>query len=370
MKTQWYQIILFVLAVIILAIFLYLVRSVLPPFVIAFVIAWLLDPVMDRLQCRGCPRIAAVTAVFAIFLAAFVVAMVFLVPAVVDQAVQFGKDYPNYAEGFKLTATEFLDRNHTFLARFELPTTLQEAFAKYGNQANEGLKTAIPRVSDWVKANLSKALWIVLIPLVSFYFLNDIDRIREKAVLFIPEGWRPKAVKVLSRMGAVFSNYVRGLVVICLLYGAATTIVLLALNLKYGIILGLLAGILYAVPYIGAILTAVLVFLVGLATNANGLHSAIIATTSILVTNQVFDMAVTPKILGKSVGLHPILSMFALLAGGQLFGLPGMILAVPVAASIQEIVYEFYPQIRPAPEVKKPNRIALWIKYMRKRKGG
>ncbi|MDI6827371.1 MAG: AI-2E family transporter, partial [Armatimonadota bacterium] len=195
--------------------------------------------------------------------------------------------------------------------------------------------------------NLSKAIWLVLIPLSAFYFLNDIERIRRKSALLIPKQYRERVIEVASRVGRVFSSYVRGLIVVCLLYSIGTTIILMIIKLKYGIILGLLAGVLYAVPYIGAITITLLVFLVGLATYQHGAFAhATLAGLLMIALNQTFDLGITPRILGKSVGLHPILSLMALLAGGKLFGIVGMILAVPVAASIQEIVFEFYPELK------------------------
>jgi len=349
--------------------FLYRVRVVLPPFVIAFGIAFLLDPLLERLQRKGVPRIIAVTAVFAIFLAVFAVAVVFLVPSVIEQASQLGKDYPVYAESIRTTATSFLKDHHDMLVRFELPTTLQELVGKYGNEANNQLKTGVPKVVGWIIGSLSYLPWIILIPLISFYFLNDFARIRRKALLFVPEKYRAETAKVLTRMGTVFSAYVRGLVIVCIAYGVVITVVLLTLHLKYGIIIGLLAGVLYAVPYLGSITTALLVFLVGIATYPEGMTPAIIAMVVTVGTNQFFDLLITPRVLGKSVGLHPILSIFALLTGGTLFGLPGMILAVPIAASIQEIVFEFYPELRndPFPQERSASRKRLFSWFKKKK---
>jgi len=344
-----------IIAIAIIAIFLYLVRGILPPFAIAFAIAWLLDPLLDRLQKRGCPRILAVSVVYIVFLAAFILGLVFLAPPVVDQAKQLGQDLPGYAERFGAFASDFMEKHRATLTKFELPTTIQEAFTKYGERAKQEVIAGIGYASNWIVSSLSKALWLILIPLVAFYFLNDIDRMRKRAALFIPQQWRARTTEVLSKVGVVFSSYVRGLVVVCLLFGVVTTIVLTVSGLKYGIILGLLSGILYAVPYLGAIIITLLVFLVALATQGLG-HAIVMAALMVVLNQLVFDMLVTPKILGKSVGLHPVLSLFALMAGGSLFGLVGMVLAVPVAASIQEVVFELYPDLRAASEPRKRRR--------------
>ncbi len=335
---------------------LYAVRSTLPPFLIAFAIAWLLDPVLDRLQKRGVSRIIAVVAIYGCFLIVFVIGLFYLVPAVSYQATQLGADYPKYSARFTQFAGETFERHHDTLVRFKLPTTLREAFSRYGDQANVQIGAGVNLATGFIAANISRALWIILVPIIAFYFLMDIDRMRKKATLLIPESVRPRATEVLSRVGTVFSSYVRGLVIVCLMYGIATTVVLEILQMKYGIILGLLAGILYAVPYLGAILTMLLVFLVGLATYPHGVSQAIWPTLAMVALNQGFDLVITPRILGKSVGLHPVMSLFALLAGGQLFGLVGMILAVPVAASIQEVVFEFYPQLKSDPKPAKTKK--------------
>ncbi len=354
----WYRTVLLTLAgallVAALAVFLYHVRGVLPPFVIAFAIAWLLDPLLDRIQRKGCPRPLAIAGVYVLFLGLFVLGLVFLVPAIIDQATQFAGDFPGYAQRAKDFGDSFMQSHHALLVKFKLPTTLQEVFARYGGQVSGKATTAVTAATTWIAANVSKALWLILIPLISFYFLNDIDRIRKRSILFVPEGWRDRTTEVLSKVGAVFSSYVRGLLIVCLLYGIAAMALLSVLKVNYAIILGLLAGILYAVPYIGAFGTVLIVFLVSLATHQpHGDFPIWLPPLVMVVQNQAFDLLLMPRIIGKSVGLHPVISLFALLAGGQLFGLAGMVLSVPIAASIQEIIFEFKPELRPEPAKKR-----------------
>ena len=356
--TPWYRILLAVLAsallIVGLAIFLYKVRGVLPPFVIAFAIAWLLDPLLDRLQRRGFPRAAAIAGVYALFLGVFVLGLVFLVPAIIDQATQLAGDFPSYAQRARDFGDSFMQSHHAVLVKFKLPTTLQEVFARYGGQVSGSATSAVTTVTTWIASNVSKALWLILIPLISFYFLSDIDRIRRRSLLFVPEAWRERTTEVLSKVGSVFTNYVRGLLIVCLLYGIAAMVLLTIFRVDYAIILGLLAGILYAVPYIGALGTVLIVLLVSLATHQpRGDYAIWLPPLVMVAQNQVFDMGITPKVIGKSVGLHPVISLFALMAGGQLFGLAGMVLSVPIAASIQEIIFEFKPELRPEPPKRK-----------------
>lgn len=352
MKTQWYHILLLVVVIAIAAIFLYLVRGILPPFVIAFAAAWLLDPILDRLQKRGYPRLLAISAVYLAFLGLFVVGLVFLVPAVVRQTKQLAEDFPSYVHSVETYASDAMAAHHDTLVRLRLPTTPSELIDKYSQYLTARSVVALRGTGNWLAANAAKTLWLILIPLLSFYFLNDIDRIRERSALFVPAQWRERTIAVLSKVGAVFSSYVRGLIVVCILYAAVSTIVLTVAGVKYGIILGLISGLLYAVPFVGAILITLMIFLVALATK--GLAFAALMTVVMFLLNQLaFDMVITPRVVGRSVGLHPVLSLFALMAGQQLFGLVGMVLAVPVAASIQEVIFELYPELRPKPQTRR-----------------
>ncbi len=356
--TPWYKALLAFMAsallIVGLVLFFWGVRGILPPFVIAFAIAWLLDPLLDRMQRMGFSRTFAIASVYVVFLGSFILGLVFLVPAIIDQASQFAGDFPGYAERAQDFAEHSMQSHHALLVKFKLPTTLQEVFARYGSQVSGSATAAVSATSSWIAANVSKALWLILIPLISFYLLNDVDKIRKRSALFIPEPWRERTTEIMSKVGTVFSNYVRGLLIVCILYGILEMLLLTGLKISYAVILGLLAGILYAVPYIGAGATVLIIFLVSLATYEAGVsHPIWVAPVGAIALNLVFDNGVTPRILGKSVGLHPVLSMFALLAGGQLFGLAGMVLSVPIAASIQEILFEFKPELRPERPKKK-----------------
>ena len=352
MKTPWYYILALCLAIAVLVTFLYLVRQTLPPFIIAFAIAWLLDPLLDRLYERKVPRLLAISAVYLVFLGVFVIGLIFLVPAIIEQAKQLGHDLPGYAERARVFVAHWMQSHQAVLIKFKLPTTLHEVFSKYGSQVSDRAASAVQLGGNWIAANLSKALWIILIPLAAFYFLVDFDRIKGRSILFIPAKWRDRTAEILVKVGSVFSNYARGLIIVCLLYGVTTTIVLSAFHLKYGIIIGLVSGVLYAVPFLGALLITLLVFVVDLAAHGFG-HALFMAGVMVVLNQLIFDMFVTPKIVGKSVGLHPVLSLFALMAGGQLFGLAGMVLAVPIAASIQEVILELNPELRQQPKSRK-----------------
>jgi predicted PurR-regulated permease PerM len=294
--------------------FLYNVRGILPPFIIAFAAAWLLDPVLDKLQKQGCSRLVAVVGVYAVFLLVFVVGLAFLIPALGVQAKQLGNDIPTYTTEFSAYTKDLAETHQLEISRWKLPTSMQDAIGSYGKSITTAAKSGIQHIGSILAASLNWVLWLVLIPIIAFYLLNDIDSIRAKVSMLIPDRERERTVGMLAKVGSVFSNYIRGMVIVCTLYGVATGILLSVLHVKYGVILGLVAGILYAVPYVGALATTITVFLVAWATHTHSSYAIWVAPVALICLNQVFDLHISPKILGKSVGLHPVLSLFAIVS--------------------------------------------------------
>ena len=170
-----------------------------------------------------------------------------------------------------------------------------------------------------------------------------------------PQRARAPMSQYARDIGSVFTDYLRGLLIVSTLYGIATMIALACLSLihrqmfAYVLLIGVAGGILYAVPYIGPLVTAAVTFLV--AFSAGGLSFGIIAIIVTLIVNQIFDNVITPRVVGGGVGLSPVASLFALTLGGTLFGLWGLLLSVPVAASIQAILFRLFPKLTtPTPD--------------------
>jgi predicted PurR-regulated permease PerM len=334
-----------------LALILYAARGSLPPFLIAFAVAVLLDPLLDRLEARGWSRLAAVLFVYAFFLLAFLAIALVLIPTAVTQAQDLIENYGLYQKRLEAWGSDMIVQAQPLLRRFNLPTTTDELITQYRGQINASLQVLVARITSALQGALGKALWLVIIPIVTFYLMLDIDRILVRLIFLFPEGRRERVAGVGRKVVGVFTGYLRGLFVVCAAYAIVNGLILFLLfHLQYSLVIGLLAGILYAVPYIGAIATIALGTLVALATPGHSAGFVVGVAVTLLATNQVFDQVVTPRVVGGQVGLHPVLSLFALIVGGDLFGLAGMLLAVPLAASIQVILLELFPALsRPLP---------------------
>jgi predicted PurR-regulated permease PerM len=334
----------------VLAVFLYLTREALPPFLIAFGVAALLDPLLDRLERRGWSRRAAAAVVFAAFLLVFFAVAIILLPMAMHQAVELVRNVPGYYTRLTAWGEQWLNQRRALLVRLHLPTSSAGMLAQYQAQILGFLRTLVARLVGVLGGSLGKAVWLAIIPIVTFYLLQDIDAIIRRALSLFPDRHRDRIAGVGRDVVAVFTGYLRGLCIVCSLYAVVNVILLTLLRVPYALVIGLFSGILYAVPYVGAVTTIALGALVALASPNPTTGHVVGVAVALLATNQVFDQLITPRVVGGLVGLHPVVSIFALTVGGNLFGLPGMILAVPIAASIQVVLVELFPALtRPLP---------------------
>lgn len=311
---------------------LWLLADMLLPFVVGLAIAYLLDPTVDRLERLGLPRWLATGVVLLGFLLVLVVMILLLVPLVQGQTTHLLQVLPNYVAVVKERALPALDR----LVHRLPPGDVERLRAAAGNYAGD--------VAGWIAKVISGilsrglALFDVLsvmfiTPVVAFYLLRDWDLMVHKV-----DGWLPRhhADVVREQVKAVnvtLSGFVRGQATVCLALGALYAAGLTVAGLDFGLVIGLLSGVLSFIPYVGSLFGFVVS--VGLALlQFDDLWRVAIVIGIFLFGQAMEGNVLTPKLVGDKVGLHAVWVMFALLAGGSLFGFLGVLLAVPVAAVI------------------------------------
>jgi predicted PurR-regulated permease PerM len=343
--------------VVILAVGVYLgwqvllaIAAIITPFVIATAIALLLDPVVDTLQKGIRPlrnqRLPAVLLVYILFLLFFVAIIFILAPQIASQAQSLIDNAPQYVTTLKNIANTFI-KDHPKIGPWELPhknidTLVDEnsgIISKYVTQyGNAVAKTVI--------GSLSNVLSVVVVPIIMFYLLVDMDKIRGRLLFMMPTKMREHVTKASQDVGGVFGNYFRGMFTVASLYGLITMLVFFGFGLKsYALLLGVVAGCLYPVPYLGPALTGLISAVVSLATGHSFGQTVALLGVVLVVVNGIFDNVLVPRLVGQGVGLHPLLTMFALFLGNNLFGLWGMLLSVPVAASIQVVLFRLFPKL-------------------------
>jgi predicted PurR-regulated permease PerM len=315
----------------------------------------LLDPVLVRMQRWGLPRGLAVTLTFVLFLALFVGVIAFLVPRAVTQIADLTQNLNKYGQVLELAFDKWAKDNATLLARLHLPPTLSGLWDQYQNEIIRYLQVVLQGLFISLQAGLGTLGWAVVVPIVTLYLMIDMERLRARLYHVVAPRHRAVVGDLASKVGNVFAAYLRGLILICAAFGLVVYVALgMAFALPYAVILALLAAVLYAVPYLGQLSLLVVCILVAWVTGRN-LGQIVAVAVTLVAIGQIFDQLITPRVIGRTVGLHPVLGLFALMVGGQLFGLSGMVVAVPVAASLRVVLIHLFPRMgEPLPTDPKP----------------
>lgn len=342
-----------VLLAVLLCVVLYRIRLVFVPFVAGFVVAYLLDPLLDKLEARGWSRVRAVWAVMAAFIGLLGLALVLLVPRVLDQ---IGDAWEN-RRIYGLRADQYYRRSRESLERF-LSQYLPQA------EASQYIDTQLAQLEKWADAHKGKVItWIgariaqaagllaliLLGALIAFHFMLVIDPLKQATQrLFLSPRQSREMDELVARVNRMLGAYVRGMAAVSVLVAAATALALWGAGFyfgtRYALLIGVLAGVTYAVPWVGQATSAVAAFFFGLVTaDHHALAAALVCAVLVISINQLADNVLMPRIVGEQVGLHPLAVLFALMAGFQLFGLVGMIVAVPLAASLRIAVRRWIP---------------------------
>jgi len=329
---------LYTLGAVILCYLVYVVRDIWVPLLLAFLIATVLDPVVDRLEMRGWTRAAAASLIYGVFLAVLITAIVLAYPHVV---AQLGLIQQGFAQKFPDTSPAGISKS---LRGYGLAPTFSDMIVKV-YQGTLGTFKSSNRMAEYGATVATNVIWLVIIPIISFYALRDYHLILAKALLLVPREKRDLVQTAVAETTGVFAKYLRAMGIVSLLNGFATWLLLYIFHVPSALVIGIGATILYNVPYLGAIainaMIAAVSFLYG------GVHTmAIVTGIGLVMHNVLFDQIISPRILGGHVGLHPILSIIALLVGNLLLGVVGMVLAVPVAACIQMGILALIPKLK------------------------
>lgn len=321
---------LIVLAVALICI--YLLRSMLLPFVAGMAVAYLLDPLCDRLERWGLSRTWATTIVTVSFVLLCVLVLLLIIPTLVNQIATFVERAPEYLAALQREATELLDR-------------LRDRLDPTSEQKLQGmLQDSTGKVFGWVTGVLGGIITggvaffnfvalLVITPVVTFYLLRDWDRMVARADDSLPRRQQATIRELAREIDETLAGFLRGQGTVCLSLAVFYAIGLTLAGLEFGLVVGLIAGFLSFIPYLGSLVGLVLSVGLALAQFESWISVAIVAAV-FFVGQAIEGNVLTPKLVGDRVGLHPVWVMFALLAGGALFGFVGVLLAVPVAAVI------------------------------------
>ena len=316
---------------------LWLLSPILLPFVAGFALAYLLDPVADWLERRGVPRIAASLLILGIFLLLFIGAVVALIPALLAQIEGFVARLPDYSARLRELAISWSDGWLGQLIR-DRSGEIESNIGGFATTVAEWLAGLVQSVLSGGMAIVNVLSLFVVTPVVAFYMLVDWDRMVERIDGLLPRDQRETIAKLASEVDGALAGFVRGQSTVCVVLGLFYAIGLSLLGLNFALLIGLAAGLMSFIPYIGSIsgfIIAVGVALVQFWPD----WTMVAAVAAVFFAGQALEGNILqPKLVGGHVGLHPVTLMFALFAFGYLFGFVGMLLAVPIAAAIGVLV--------------------------------
>ena len=312
---------------------LYLLAPVLTPFLMSALLAYLGDPLVDRLQRMGMSRTLGVLTVFGIMFVTGILALVVLLPMLSHQAVAFLNNIP-----------EALDWLHKQVA----PRVAALVGSEVVSIDIEGLRTAI--VDHWrqvgsvagrVMSSLGRSgqvvlgwlTYLLLIPVVTFYLLRDWDHLVAAVRDLLPQRAAPTIGRLATEIDAVLAQFLRGQLTVMLVLAAIYVSGLWIVGLDLAFVIGITAGLLSFVPYLGVIVGVAAAVVAAFLQFHDIAH--LIGVAAVFTVGQVLEgMVLSPLLVGDRIGLHPVAVIFAVMAGGQLFGFFGVLVALPVAAVV------------------------------------
>jgi predicted PurR-regulated permease PerM len=330
--------VIFWLAAFLLMIFvLWLLSPILLPFIAGLVLAYFLDPVADALERLGLPRLAATLSILIVSILSIVLIGLLIVPILGDQIVKFAGDLPSLLQ--------------SLLARFNevAPAWVKDAIAKSGTDIQGSISDIAGKAAGWI-ATLLASIWsgglalvnvvslLVVTPIVAFYLLADWDHLVAKVDGWLPRDHTSAIRNIAADIDKTLAGFIRGQGTVCLLLGMFYAVALSLAGLKFGLVIGLMAGLLSFIPFVGALVGGLTAIGVGLVQFWPD-YASILTIAGIFAMGQFLEgNFLSPKLVGGSIGLHPVWLMFALFAFGYLFGFVGLLLAVPMAAAAGVLV--------------------------------
>jgi predicted PurR-regulated permease PerM len=323
---------------------LYLLGSTITPFAAGIALGYLLDPVVLKLQRLGLNRLGASLLISAAAALAVAIVLILVAPILGSQLVAFSQRLPGYAVRLQELA---VDEGNALIAKYGGPwlqalglneqassAQIQKSIGDFVGQGAQWLVNALKSVVSGGAAVFNFLSLLIITPVVAFYILVDWDRMIAELDSWLPLDHRDSLRKLAREMNDALAGFIRGQSIVCLFLGLWYSIGLALIGLDFGFLIGVLGGFLSFVPYVGSLTALVLSLGVALVQGWPSLKLFLLALAVVGVGQFLEGNVLSPKLVGESVGLHPVWLMFALLAFGQLFGFLGLLIAVPTAAAI------------------------------------
>ena len=326
------------ISIAILALALWYLGDVILPFVLGGAIAYFLDPVADRLEAMGLSRVMATVVISLLGILLFVIGILLVVPTLINQTLALVD-----------TAPDLFHQLQTFIST-KFPSlldesgTIRQSLESIGQKIQERGGELVGTLVSSAMSVLNIIILLVITPVVAFYLLLDWDHMVARVNALLPLDHAPAVRQIARDIDRTLASFIRGQGSVCLVLGTYYAVALMIVGLQFGLVVGFIAGLITFIPYVGALVGGALAIGLGLF-QFWGEWWSLGAVAAIFFVGQFLEGNIlTPKLVGNSVGLHPVWLMLALSVFGSLFGFVGMLVAVPVAASLGVVTRFFIGQ--------------------------
>lgn len=315
------------------------VSAALVPFLIAGIIAFLLHGPVSALERRGLGRGWAVLVCFAAVLGVVAIAGVFLIPPLARQIQAFAIEVPTYFDQVR-TALVDLQRQYNQIVVPQWFSNVVDAAANNVGALAKDVASSAGKTLVAAGTGVATALFDLLLAFVlAFWMLKDMPTIQREIVRVAGPRFEKDAENLVGTVDRVVGGYLKGQTIACLITGVAATIGLAVIGVPYALVLGIITFVFNYVPYVGPVLAGLMAATVGLFVSP---LTALLAVVWVVLAQNLTDSLITPRVMSSQVSLHPTLVIFSLLVGGTLFGIVGMLFAIPVAATVQGLFIYYY----------------------------
>lgn len=334
-------------AALLIAVLLYLLHNILSPFLVGILLAYLADPLVDRLERAGLSRTWGVVVVFSLFTLLFMALLLVLIPMLAKQLVRLYELAPQMLDWLQHVALPWVQSRLGLADGFWKFDKIKAAIGAHMGQTTDIVGVLLSQATASSLALIGWLANLVLIPVVGFYLLRDWDLMMAKLRSLLPRQREEQVVGLAGECHEVLGAFVRGQLLVMLALGVIYSSGLMLVGLELGLLIGMLAGLAAIVPYMGFIIGIGAALVAGLFQFSGDLYPMLGIVAVFMVGQALEGMVLTPMLVGDRIGLHPVAVIFAILAGGELFGFTGVLLALPVAAVIMVLlrhVHDLYKE--------------------------
>ncbi|MGY5806251.1 AI-2E family transporter [Rhizobium sp. LEGMi198b] len=331
------QVTFWVIVLVLFIVFLYLFSSILLPFIAGMSVAYFLDPVADRLERIGLSRFMATVVILVAFVLVFALALTIFIPIIINQFNDFIQHIPGYVQQFQ----KFIAHTQTTMLPIWIRDQLGAIKDNFSSILSDGLSFVgglFAQIWSSGKALVNIISLMIVTPVVAFYILLDWDRMIAKVDAWVPRDHVSTVREIAREVDQAIAGFIRGQGSLCIILGVYYGVGLSLVGLNFGLLIGLFAGMISFIPYVGSLVGLFMALSVALVQFWPD-YLWVGLTLAVFFTGQFLEGNVLqPKLVGESVGLHPVWLMFALFAFGALFGFVGLLVAVPAAAACGVLV--------------------------------